>query len=352
MHAEPYSPLPDVIEPRWRYDGQVLPSDTYRIDCSTYAMDAGDLAPHSELAERMRRTFEATGLVLLVNTRLTELEAMRGFAKHVMTREMDYTAGANPRSPIETNVYDVGAPLSAWLHYHHEMAYVGASTRMLAFLCLKAVPGRGHTYVSDNLQATEALMRTELGAKLRDLGVCYHRNLTDRDAFRRQAPIGVYNHWQHSMAAEDPTEAEAIAQSRGLRTEWGPNRLLKTRYYASAFEYFPQLDRNLLFCSVADHGVWFDSWPMVMHLPYEERPLTLTFGDDTPFTRDELKRFIDIYDRFGIPIDWRVGDIAVVCNYRFAHGRPAIHLEAGEERELGVMLGEQFDRLGIVPGKW
>lgn len=345
-------PLPDAIEPRWAYGDPALPAEAYTIDCRHRAPGDADLHPDGELGQRMRRTYDKTGLVLLTNTGLTDYADMRRVARLVMRAEMDYTGGANPRDRIEKSVYDVGAPLTAWLHYHHEMAYIGASTKMLGFLCGKAVPGKGHTYVSDNLQATDALLDTELGRKLQELGVCYHRNLTDAEAYRGRDAIGVYNHWQKSMGTDDPAEAEATAQARGLITEWGPDRLLRTRHYTSAFEYFPALDRNLLFCSVADHGVWFDAWPMVMHLPYDERPLTLTFGDDSEFTREELALFIDIYDRFGIPIDWRVGDVALICNYRFAHGRPGIHLEAGEERELGVMLGEQFDRVGALPGKW
>jgi hypothetical protein len=60
----------------------------------------------------------------------------------------------------------------------------------------------------------------------------------------------------------------------------------------------------------------------------------------------------DLYDRFGIPVDWGVGDIVVICNYRFAHGRPGIHLAAGEERELGVLIGEAFARIGHLDDKW
>ena len=246
----------------------------------------------------------------------------------------------------------MGAPLDAWLHYHHEMAYIGRSTTMLGFLCHKALPDRGHTFVSDSLRATDAILETEFGQKLKRLGICYHRNLTDREAFRGTDQIGVYNHWQKSMMTDDPDEAIAMARSRGLEAEWGPNRLLKTRYYVSAFEYFPQLDRNVLYSSVADDGMWFDSWPKVMHLPYDERPLKLTFGDDTEMTREEKQLFVDVYDRFGIPIPWSVGDIAIVCNFRFAHGRPDIHLEDGESRELGVVIGESFDRVGDLPDKW
>ncbi len=350
--ADALQPPHGVIEPRWWTGTSALPSASFTIDCTDIAMNEADLRPDSELAERMVRTFDEIGLVYLVNTGLTDLQAMRDFAKLVVEREMEYEGGANPRDLLMPNVYEVGAPLQAWLHYHHEMAYIGHSTRMLAFLCRKALPDRGFTFVSDNLQATDGILATELGRKLKDLGICYHRDLTDRDAFEGTDQIGVYNHWQKSMLTDDPDEAEAIAQSKGLETEWGPNRLLKTRYYTSAFEYFPLLDRNVLYSSIADDGMWFDAWPKVMHLPYAERPLKLTFGDGSELSRAEKQLFVDVYDRFGIPIEWKVGDIAIVCNYRFAHGRPAIYLGEGEERELGVVIGAAYERVGDLPDKW
>lgn len=345
-------PLPGVIEPRWWTGKPAVSPESFTIDCAGFGMDDADLDPEGELAARMNRLFDEIGLVYLVNTRLTDLQAMRRFAKLVIDKEMRYKGGANPRDDLEPNVYEVGAPLQAWLHYHHEMAYVSHSTRMLGFLCRSAVTGKGQTYVSDNLQATDAILETELGRKLRDLGICYHRNLTDREHFEGTEQIGVYNHWQKSMLTNDPDEAVAMAESRGLEVEWGPNRLLKTRNYISAFEYFPPLDRNLLYSSVADDGMWFDTWPKVMHLPYEERPLKLTFGDLSEMTREEKQLFVDVYDRFGIPIEWNVGDIAIVCNYRFAHGRPGIHLQGKEQRELGVLIGEPYERIGDLPDKW
>ena len=350
--ADTLPPLPGAIEPRWWTGTPALSPELFTIDCTGYGMDDADLHPDGELAQSMNRVFDEIGLVYLVNTRLTDLQDMRRFAKLVVDKEMRYKGGANPRDSIEPNVYEVGAPLQAWLHYHHEMAYVSHSTRMLGFLCHRAVRDKGYTFVSDNLQATDAILETEFGQKLKELGICYHRNLTDRDHFAGTEQIGVYNHWQKSMLTDDPDEAVAMAESRGLEVEWGPNRLLKTRYYISAFEYFPPLDRNLLYSSVADDGMWFDTWPKVMHLPYEERPLKLTFGDLSEMTREEKQLFVDVYDRFGIPIRWNVGDIAIVCNYRFAHGRPGIHLDGDEERELGVLIGETYERVGDLPDKW
>ncbi len=349
------APLRDAsvrIEPRWWTGKPALRSELFTIDCSRFDMDREIADQSGDLAERMRGMWNDVGLVYLRNTGLTRLRDMRHAAKLVMDAEMTYTAGANPRGEHEPNVYEVGAPLEAWLHYHHEMAYVGKSTRMLSFLCHKELPGRGHTYFSDNVQATDALLKTEFGQRLRDKGLCYHRDLTDQEHFRGKEEIGVYNHWQRSFSTQDPHEAEALARERGLVTEWGPNRLLKTRYYVSAFEYFPYLDRNLLFASVADHSMWFDAWPKVSHLPHDQRPLKLTYGDDTELSQRDCEEFVAVYDRFGIPVDWRVGDVVVFCNYRFAHGRPSIHLKPGEQRVLGVLLGETFDRVGDLPGKW
>jgi len=345
-------PLPGIIEPRWWTGVPALPPQSFTIDCSEYRMDKSDLDPSGKLASEMKQCFHDIGLVYLVNTGLSDLQRMRQFANLVLEHEAVYRGGANPRDSLEPNVYEVGAPLSAWLHYHHEMAYLSKSTSMLGFLCHKAFKGGGYTYVSDNVQATDALLTTDFGQKLKQLGLCYHRNLTDREAFAGTEQIGVYNHWQKSMLTDDPDEAEQIAVGRGLEVEWGPDRLLKTRYFISAFEYFPQLDRNLLYSSIADDGMWFDTWPKVMHLPYEERPLKLTFGDGSEMTQQEKQQFVDVYDDFGIQIPWSVGDIAIACNYRFAHGRPSVQLAPGEERELGVLIGESYERVEIVEGKW
>jgi hypothetical protein len=345
-------PLAGVIHPRWWTGEPAIDPALFTINCAELDMGANTLDPDGELAQRMNRIFDDIGVVYLTNTGLCDLQAMRVIAQHVIKHENDYKGGANPRNNLQPNVYEVGAPLEAHLHYHHEMAYIDKSTRMLGFLCDKAADDGGHTYVSDNLRATDAILATDFGQKLKQLGLCYHRDLTDSLLYRDRDPIGVYNHWQQSMMTEDADDAVEVARRRGLHVEWGPERLMKTRYYTSAFEYYEPLDRNLLYSSVADDGMWFDSWPKVMHLPYEERPLKLTFGDDTEMSREEKKLFVDVYDRFGTPIQWQPGDIAIVCNFRFAHGRPSIHLQPGQQRELGVLIGEEFQRQAPRPDKW
>jgi len=355
-HSE-FAPLANLVQPAWWSGTAPLDPAEFTIDCSEFAVDTHD----SELGRRMREVYDRVGLVHLTNTGLTDLVDMRSAAKLIIDAEMPYDGGANPRDNIAPNVYEIGAPLAAWLHYHHEMAYVGRSTRVISFLAKDVLPqpgpadhgvSRGATFVSDSIGATDKLLDTEFGQKLKELGVCYHRNLTDRDAFADKTEFGVYNHWQKSFDTDDPNVAASRARDQRLAVAWGPDRLLKTRFYCSAFEYFDHLDRNVLYSSLADHGMWFDTWPLVQHLPYDERPLHMTFGDDSEISPEEIQDWIDLYDEFGMPINWREGDVGIICNYRWAHGRPDIHLGDGEARKLGVVLGDQYDRVGVRADKW
>jgi len=357
-----------VIEPRfWTGEPSTHPSE-YEIDCSNYDMEAKD---NPELVAKMMETYDRVGLVMLRNTGLTDLNEMSRWADVLISERHNYTGGANSRGAIEENVYDTGAPKEAHIHYHHEMAYLNKSVKQVAFCASAAIDDgttRGAMFLADSMKATEEVLATPLGQKLKELGICYVRCLTDREAFKDKAKgwngldeVGVYNHWQRSFGTDNPDEAEALALQKGLQVDWGPNRYMRTKFYTDVFEYAPCIDKNTIYASVADDAVWHDTWPGVMELPSMEspdestmhqRPLKITFGDDSEFTREELRQFIDIYDNHGLPLNWKTGDVAIICNWRWLHGRPPYHLEEGEERTLGVLLGPVFERKGQYEDKW
>ena len=336
------------------------------VDPARYLIDGkgklteADAHPDSALASEMRAKYADTGLCHVTNTGLTDMRIQRDMARILIGNESEYEGGANPRGRDADlgNVYDVGAPLTAHLHYHHEVTYKEHSVTKLGFLCRHAVNrgSEGWSFVSDSVQAHDAIMQTALGQKLKDRGLCFVRRMTDREGQLESSGGAVYNHWQQSWMTDDPQEAERKAHEQGLKVNWAIHpqlgRLMETRYYASAFEYVAGLDRNLLVTSIADDGEWFDSWPGLEDVPQEDRPLEMFFGDDTPFTLEEKQLWTDTYDNFGIPLRWQVGDVAVLCNMRYAHGRPGVFLQPGEQRELGVMLGPFVQRKMTREDKW
>jgi len=344
--AEPYTVITPIFP-----DTDAVDRSLFTIDCSQFDMKQLD---HG-VKNLVKQTYDEQGIVYLTNTNLTSLVDQGKWARVLVGDNMvEYTGGANPRKPVAANVYDVGAPLGSWLHYHHEMAYVGRSVENISLFCKHACDNGG-TFASENIQVTNALLATEFGQKLKDKNICYVRNLTDKEFYKGKDSSMVYNHWQDSFDVEDPDLVEPLAKERGLEIEWdikGGNRFLKTKYYVSAFEYFEQMDRNLLYSSVADDAMWFDSWPGIDVVPDEERPLKLTFGDDTMMTQQEKQLFVDVYDNYGFELKWKPGDIGVMCNFRYAHGRPGIVVPEGQKRELGVILGRTFERQGHRDGKW
>jgi hypothetical protein len=354
------------VIPRWwtgRYD--VIATSRYAID-GKGKVSKEDLLSTSWLGQEIQEKYNDCGLVYLHNTGLKDMGDQRALARIIMGNETEYEGGANPRDRAGelANVYDIGAPLIADLAYHHEMTYKRHSCKNLGFLCKHAVterPGVGWSYVSDSVQAHDYLMETDVGKKLKEKGLCFIRRMTDATAFHENqqgnAPGSVYNHWQQSWMTNDPDEAEERAKTQGLHVEWiedeeGGGRVMQTRYYQSAFAYLPFLDRNILVTSIADDGEWFDTWPGIMDVPQEKRPLEMLFGDDEPFTLEEKQTWTDAYDQFGIPIPWQPGDVAVLCNMRFAHGRPGVHLLPGEQRVLGVMLGPMYKLEETRENKW
>jgi len=378
-----------TIMPTWWTGTAAVEAGRYEIDCAPYGLRAETLANGEdlprELSDRVKATFHDVGLVHLVNTGLgMNQSAMRRCALEALGPNVmaAYTGGANSRAKLGASnghredhpemvedVFATGAPGVSHIHYHHEMAYVSKSVRGVAFCCsrapLKDGTYKGATFVSEAVGHTDALMRTTTGQKMKELGITYIRNLTDRDQGGCDNPHNeeglIYNHWQTSFGTDDPEEAEAIALSRGLEIAWGPNRFLKTKYTTSAFEYFPQLDRNLLYSSVADDSIWFDTWPGVRKLPTMEsfekakatdRPLKITYGDGTDLTREDLANWVRVYDEHGLPLDYQPGDVAVHCNHRWAHGRPAFTLGQGEHRTIGVVLGEMYERQGQRDDSW
>jgi len=129
----------------------------------------------ADLSGLMNETFNRVGLVLLRNTDLTDMRQLRQLATLVMKQEQLYEGGSNNRDPLDKDtrgVYNVGAPSSAWLHYHHEMTYIESSVDMLGFLCRKAPKGdralAGATFVSESIGVTDFLLQTDFGKRLRD----------------------------------------------------------------------------------------------------------------------------------------------------------------------------------------
>ena len=373
---------PMIIPTYWNSKKPGIIVENYSIDCQDFTLSKNGLQNifkndkididnkyTQDLLIKMRFLFKKKGVVILRNTNLTEnntgkIKLMSQIPKLFFEEDNNkYTGGSNLRGYIEngTNVYDTGAPMDSHIHYHHEMQYVNQSPKNITFLAL-SVPNskeNGTTYISYNPNVTKEIMETNTGKKLANKGVCYIRKLPDIEHFKNidSDPRIVYNFWQTSMNTQDKNEAEVIAKNQGLEVEWENSpifgRYMITKFYIDAFEYDSNLKKNQLSCSIADDWVWFDTWKGISEIEPKNRPISLEYGDNTQLSYEDKKIFSEVYDKNGTKITWNnPGDIMILCNKRFAHGRPPYILQPGESRTLGVILGNRFKRIGQKKNKW
>jgi hypothetical protein len=171
-----------IIKPYYWTGTPSLPYTEFTIDCLSEYEPSQVSSENPTFVDHIKSTYNKHGLIYLKNTGKTEYNEMLDLSRIVMPQEnqQKYEGGSNWRNTIESNVYDTGAPRQAWIHYHHEMAYVGSSPKQIAFLCKHAPEGKGYTYVSYSNGHTGELMKSELGQKLKEKGICYVRCLSDR----------------------------------------------------------------------------------------------------------------------------------------------------------------------------
>merc|ERR1719421_2263332 len=139
----------------------------------------------------MSEIYETVGVVHFVNSPMTRGGEFRALTKMLFgSRGNDYTGGSNLRRPIskddgaeegtgvvsemEKDVFDTGVPGAAAVHYHHEMEYMDTSCEWISFGCMDGTkdPMKGASYISDGRAATDMILKSALGKKLVQKGVC------------------------------------------------------------------------------------------------------------------------------------------------------------------------------------
>jgi alpha-ketoglutarate-dependent taurine dioxygenase len=308
-----------------------------------YQIDCREFKNRSALEEAIRERFSQKGVVLLVNTGLENLNNLKHWGSILIEDFMKYEGGNGPREQIGNDVYGVsGEPPLIYVLHHHEMSYLPRFPRCIVFGCTAILSKGGETIIADNVAVTHVLLKTELGQKLKEKGVCYIRNLSDANKPTQL----VHKNWQETFYVDSKEQMETFAQREGWDLKWMKEGRLQISYRADAYEYNEALGENVLLTSVCHHGVYFEDWSPFNTLPFDERPFHMTYGDGEAFTDQEVEYFVRIFDDYSLPIFWKPGWIAMIDNEKWTHARPPFTLKKGETREIGLLLGNMKNRLG------
>ncbi len=308
----------------------------YWLDCSTFDN------PHT-LENTIRDQWKDKGLVVLGNTGMKHLSELEHWGSIVFKDFTSYEGGSAPRSKWSDKVFGIDdTPSHIDMCYHNEACYLPTFPRCFLLGSLSCPVEGGATMVSDNVATTNALLATSLGQALQAKGIRYIRNMTDKHTEETVA----YKHWQDTFYTDSREEVEDYIKAQEWDYTWLPNGTLRTSYVVDAFEYHEQLDRNLYFAGLVSHAAFFDQWPPFNTLPDEERPFTMTLGDGTLLSDEDITQLYSAYNQVSLPVSWQHADLAILDNLRWSHARPAFNLKEGESRVMGVTMGMMQDRVG------
>ncbi|MCM6778425.1 TauD/TfdA family dioxygenase [Nocardia sp. CDC159] len=263
--------------------------------------------------EEIRETFAATGVVLLRGLG-TVADRFDTVVAHITGEQpQPYAGGATPRTRLHENVYtSTDFPPQYAIDLHSEMAYATTWPRYLGFCCTRAASRDGATPIAPTDVVAERIP-ARLRAALDEVGVRYRR------CFH---PL-LGEDWTVAFGTDDLEALEVAVRQRGEQLEVGSDGAVTTTIVLPAY----------LEIDGAAH--WFnqvvafnirtlpdDLRADLLEVAGEERvPKNSTFGDGRPFSDEDIAAVRDAVASASIRFSWKPGDLLVIDNRRFAHGR-------------------------------
>jgi hypothetical protein len=229
---------------------------------------------------------------------------------------LEYVYRSTPRTQLGGRIFTATEyPAHRHIPLHNENSYARVwPARIFFFSAVVAAEG-GQTPIADSRRV---LRRIDAGVreKFERLGVRYVRNYTP----------GVDLPWQEVFQTQDRAAVLTFCEKHEIEAEWNDDgQMLTTRQVCQA--------TSIHRCT--GEAVWFNQAHLfhVSALSGDERcaltaalgesrlPRNASYGNGEPIELDVLDHIRDAYSRETLTFDWQRGDLMILDNVLYAHGR-------------------------------
>lgn len=274
---------------------------------------------HDWLAENRSRIDELVatrGGVLLRDLGFVSVSEFNRAVQIFSTDLLDYVHRSTPRTKVGGRLYSATEyPADRIIPLHNENSYTDAWPGRIFFYCLVAAERGGETPTADS-RAVYRRIDPAVRERFERDGVLYVRNFNE----------GVDLGWQEVFQTQDRAEVEKYCVAHGIEFTWrdrGP--ALTTRQRCQATTVHPGTGQS----------VWFNQAHLfhLSALEAEEQaslvetfgiegvPRNAFYGDGSPIEPEVLEHVREAYEQEKTLFTWRRGEILVLDNLLFAHGR-------------------------------
>ena len=243
---------------------------------------------------------------------------------------LDYRYGVSPREKFEDDVYtSTELDPALTLPLHSELSFSPHFPATVAFLCITPAGTGGQTPIADNRHVFDSI---PLRLRRRfDDGIVYVRNYPPD-------PKKIAS-WKRVFETDDPGEVERFCRERAIEFKWVERGWLHTKQLMPAV-------RSLL----GGERVWFNQAHLFHSSTVGLRadlstldprrlkrlPRNALFADESRIPTHVIRAITRSFQANSAAFEWESGDLLVLDNMRFSHGRMPF---VGERKVLVAMSG-------------
>ena len=262
----------------------------------------------------------------------------------------DYVGGSSPRSTIQGKVMEATRTPPDWsVILHQEMAYVKHPPEIIAFVCVEPAERGGESVVGDMRKLEQLIDRATL-QQLTDRGLKLRRTLPGEA--RVNLKPGVKKSWQETFSTSSTAEAEVLCRARGWDFEWSGSDLILWQDCIAPMRRHPRKAADI-WCNQAHFwgAAAMIEWARINGREQDASELAealrntpqlleaMCFGDGEPLPQDLTLELFHTVRRLEQDVDLRAGDILLLDNFQYAHGRRAF----SGNRTINVIIANWAD---------
>ena len=274
------------------------------------------------------------GVLLFRGFAIDTAPALRRFCDALGAQLMDYPRGISPRTAVAADIYtSTEAPPNVPLPIHTEMSYTSTFPQAIVFCCVTAPVAGGETPVADMRKVLARLPAAMVG-EFEERGVVYHQYAPSGHGNTR------FKTWQDMFATEDRAAAERKAREQGVVIAWQENGAARLTnpgvvvrehpvtgercwfnqvgtFHHSMSAEFRYIGRPVAGALVRCFEFLLDHAPGgILHYPFG-----ITFGDGGVVPRAYILAIRKAIWDETLSFRWRQGDVMLIDNFLFGHGR-------------------------------